>query len=102
MKKRYILLAKRYSDNKFFTKISHSEYDMIYRTEMICHRDLGEVITHLIEKESGHRYFLDIKDCNNPNPSENINLCTKKSAIFATKALKEYDDTLKINIIKLY
>lgn len=102
MKRRHILIAKRYSDDNFFMKISHNNQDMVSRSQMIFHRNLGDVITHIIEKESGHRYFLDIKDDDNPKLNPNIKLCCKRSAIFAKRQLEEYDDTLKIDIIKLY
>ena len=102
MNKRFILLAKFYSTGKFFIKISHNERDMISRSEMIAHKYIGDVIAHFIEKDSGHRYLLDIKDGENPRLSENIKFCTKKIAKFAKEVLEEYDDTLKIDIIKLY
>lgn len=102
MKRRHILLAKRYADNKFFMKISRNNQDMISRSQMIFHGNSADVVTNLIEKESGHRYLLDIKSADNSNLSENIKLCYKRSAIFAKRKLEEYDDTLKINIIKLY
>lgn len=102
MEKRFILLARLYANNKFFTKISHNERDMVSRSEMFAHKNIGDIIDHFIEKNSGHRYLLDIKDCENPELGTNIKFCTKKSATFAKKALEEYDDTLKIDIIKLY
>lgn len=102
MNKRFILLAKLYSNDKFFTKVSHNERDMVSRSEMICRKNMGDVVTHLVENETGHRYLLDIRDDENPDLGENIKLCSKKSAIFAKNALEEYDDTLKINITKLY
>ena len=102
MKRRHILIAKRYSDNKFFMKISYNNQDMVSRSQMIFHRNIGDVIIHIIEKKSGHRYLLDIKDADNPKLNTNIKLCCKRSAIFAKRNLEEYDDTLKIDIIKLY
>lgn len=102
MKRRHILIAKRYSDNKFFMKISSNNQDMITRSQMIFYRNMGEVITHVIEKESGHRYLLDIRDAENPKLNTNIKLCCKRSAIFVKRNLEEHDDTLKIDIIKLY
>ena len=102
MKKRFILLAKFYSSDRFFTKVSHNERDMISRSEMISRKNIGDIIAHFIEKESGHRYLLDIKDCENSDLGTNIKFCTKKIAKFAKKALEEYDETLKIDIIKLY
>lgn len=102
MKRRYILIAKRYSDNKFFMKISSNNQDMISRSQTIFYKNLGDVITHIIEKDSGHRYLLDIRDAENPKLNTNIKLCCKRSAIFIKRDLEKYDDTLKINIIKLY
>lgn len=102
MKRRHVLLARRYADDKFFMKISHNNQDMISLSQMIFHGNSAEVVTHIIEKESGHRYLLDIRDANNPNLNENIKLCCKRSAIFVKKRLEEYDNTLKINIIKIY
>lgn len=102
MNKRFILLAKLYSNEKFFIKVSQNEKDMISRSEMICQKDTGDVIAHFTEKRSGHRYLLDIKNCENSNLGENIKFHTKKIAKFAKKALEEYNETLKINIIKLY
>ena len=102
MKRRHIVIAKRYSDDKFFMKISSNNQDMISRSQMIFYKNLGDVITQIIEKESGHRYLLDIRDTDNPKLNTNIKLCCKRSAIFVKRQLEEYDDTLKINIIKLY
>lgn len=102
MKRRHILIAKRYSDNKFFMKISSNNQDMINRSQMIFLRLWGDIITHVIEKNSGHRYLLDIRDANNSKLNANIKLCCKRSAIFVKRNLEEYDGTLKIDIIKLY
>ena len=102
MKKRFILLAKFHSSGRFFIKVSSNERDMISRSEMIFHKNIGDVIAHFIERESGHRYLLDIKDCDNPRLGTNIKFCTKKIAKSAKEVLEEYDETLKIDIIKLY
>lgn len=102
MKRRHILIAKRYSDNKFFMKISSNNQDMVNRSQMIFHKNMGDVILHIIEKESGHRYLLNIRDDDHTKLNTNIKLCCKRSAIFVKRNLEEYDDTLKIDIIKLY
>ena len=102
MNKKFILLAKIYSSGNFFMKVSYNKKDMISRSEMIYHKCLGDIIGHFEEKKSGHRYLLDIKNCENPDLRPDIKFCSKKIAKFAKKALEEYDDTLKINIIKLY
>ena len=102
MNKRFILLAKLYSNEEFFIKVSQNEKDMVSRSEMIGQRGTGDIIGHFVEQRAGHRYLLDIKDCENPNLGTNIEFHTKKTAKFAKKALEEYDETLKIDIIKLY
>ena len=102
MNKRFILLAKIYSSGNFFMKVSHNERDMVSRSEMIYRKGVGDIIGHFTEKESGHRYLLDIKDCENPNLKADIKFCSIKTAKFAKKTLEEYDETLKIDIIKLY
>lgn len=102
MKRRHILIAKRYLDNKFFMTISDNNQDMVSLSETVVHRNIGDVITHVIEKESGHRHLLDIKDADHPKLNTNIKLCCKRSAIFVKRKIEKYDDTLKIDIIKLY
>ena len=83
-------------------KTSDNSRDMVSRSEMILHKNIGDVITYVIEKKSGHRYLLDIKNADHPKLNTNIKLCCKRSAIFVKRNLEEYDDTLKIDIIKLY
>ena len=102
MKKRFILLAKIHSSGNFFMKVSYNERDMMSRSEMIYRKDMGDIIGHFVENETGHRYLLNIKDCENPELRPDIKFCTIKTAKFAKKALIEYDETLKIDIIKLY
>lgn len=102
MNKRFILLAKIHSSGNFFMKVSDNERDMMSRSEMIYRKDMGDIIGHFVEHEAGHRYLLDIKDCENPDLKPAIKFCTIKTAKFAKKKLEEYDKTLKIDIIKLY
>lgn len=102
MKRRHILIAKRYSDNKFFMRVFHKNEDLIKHSRMVFYRTCGEIITTVIEKDSGHRYLLDIRDTNDSKLGIDIKLCCKRIAIFVKRKLEEYDDTLKIDIIKLY
>lgn len=102
MSKRFILLAKMYSSGNFFMKVSDNKRDMMSRSEMIYRKGMGDIIGHFEEGESGHRYLLDIKDRKNPDLEPVIKFCSKKIAKFAKKTLEKYDDTLKIDIIKLY
>lgn len=102
MKRRHLFIAKRYADNKFFMRVFRKNEDMIRRSQMVFYRSCGEIITSAIEKDSGHRYLLDIRDANNSKLDIDIKLCYKRVAIFVKRKLEEYDNTLKIDIIKLY
>ena len=102
MKRRHVLIAKRYFDNKFIMRGPGKNEDEISRTDMIFYRSFADIITSVIEKDSGHRYLLDIRDSDNSKLNTNIKLCCKRIAIFVKRKLEEYDNTLKIDIIKLY
>lgn len=102
MKRRHVLIAKRYSDNKFFMRTSRKNEEEISRERVIFYRSFAEIITSAIEKDSGHRYLLDIRDTNNSKLDTDIKLCCKRVAIFVKRKLEEYNNTLKIDIIKLY
>ena len=102
MKRRHVVIAKRYSDNKFFMRVSRKNEEVISRPRMIFYRSFSEIITSAIEKDSGHRYLLDIKNADNSKLDTNIELCCKRVAIFVKRKLEEYNDALKIDIIKLY
>nr|DAI47867.1 MAG TPA: hypothetical protein [Microviridae sp.] len=103
MKRRHIIIAKRYFDNKFIVRGPGKNENEISRTDMLFYRSFADIITSVIEKDSGHRYLLDVRDTDNNSKLEaNIKLCCKRVAIFVKRKLEEYDNTLKIDIIKLY
>lgn len=102
MRRRHVVIAKNYSDNKFFMKESRKNEEVISRPRMIFYRSFAEIITGVIEKDSGHRYLLDIRGADNSKLDTNIKLCCKRIATFVKRKLEEYDDTLKIDIIRLY
>ena len=99
MKTRIIIIARSYSQELFYLKKFKNEKEAINHGERIVHQNKGCVITYLEESNTGHRWEVDVK--------EGLNISTlvvnsKKNAILVTKALKEYDDTLSININKYY
>lgn len=99
MKTRIIIIARDYSQELFYSKKFKNEKEAINHGERITHQNKGCVITYLVEVNTGHRWEVDVK--------EDLNIFTlivnsKKSAILVAKALKEYDDTLKVNIYKNY
>ena len=102
MKRRHVIIAKRRFENEIFMRVSRKNEEVISRPRMIFYRSFAEIITSAIEKDSGHRYLLDIRDANNSKLDANIELCCKRVAIFVKRKLEEYDNTLKIGIIKLY
>ena len=102
MKRRHVIIAKRRFENEIFMRVSRKNEEMISRPRMIFYRSFADIITSAIEKDSGHRYLLDIRDADNSKLDTNIKLCCKRVAIFVKRKLEEYDNTLKIGIIKLY
>lgn len=102
MKRRHVIIAKHHDDNKFFMRESRKNEETISRVRMIFYRSFADIITSAIEKDSGHRYLLDIRNADNSKLDTNIKLYCKRVAIFVKRKLEEYDNTLKIDIIKLY
>lgn len=103
MKRRHVVIAKGYDDNNFFMRVARKNEEELNRKRMAFYKSFAEIVIPIIEKETGHRYLLDIRGADNNSKAEaNIKLCCKRIAIFVKKKLEEYDDTLKINIIKLY
>lgn len=103
METRTIIIARSYSQELFYSKKFKNEKEAISHGERITHQYKGCVITYLEEKNSGHRWEVDVIE----NVKEGLNISTlvvnsKKNAKLVAKALKEYDDTLKININKNY
>ena len=103
MEAKTIIIAKSYSQDLFYSKKFKNEKEAISHGEQITHQFKGCVITYLKEKRTGHRWEIDIIE---PN-KDRMNISTlvvnsKKSAKLAAKDLKEYDDTLKICIYKVY
>lgn len=99
MKTRIIIIARSYSQELFYSKKFKNEREAINHGERIVHQNKGCVITYLVESNTGHRWEIDVK--------EGLNISTlvvnsKKSAILVAKNLKEYDDTLRLNINKIY
>ena len=103
MKIRIIIIARSYSQELFYSKKFKNEKEAINHGERIVHQNKGDVITYLVESNTGHRWEVDVIE----NIKEGLNISTlvvnsKKNAKLVAKALKEYDDTLKFNINKIY
>lgn len=103
METKTIIIARSYSQELFYSKKFKNEKEAINYGERITHQYKGCVISYLKEKRTGHRWEVDVlePDKNGMNISTLV-VNSKKSAKLAVKELKEYDDTLKICIYKVY
>lgn len=98
---RTILIAKSYDQGLFYSKKFKNEAEAISYGEKTRRR--SDIITYIKEKHSNHRWDVDIIDLNNEtNKLSLIIVNSRKNARLIAKILKEYDDTLKIKINKIY
>lgn len=98
-----IVIAKNYNLEMFYSKKFKNEKEAISHGERIVHQCKGCVVTYLEEKRTGHRWDVDVFE----HIKEDINISTlvlnsKKNAKLVAKNLKEYDDTLRVYINKIY
>lgn len=98
-----IIIARSFSQELFYFKKFKNEKDAIAHGEQISRQGKAYIITYLKDKKSGHRWEVDIFE----STKEGMNISSlivnsKKSAKLAAEALKEYDDTLRIYINKIY
>lgn len=103
METKTIIIARSYSQELFYSKKFKNEKEAIAYGERITYQYKGFVITYLKEKKSGHRWEVDTVELIN----KGINISTivvnsKKNAKLVAKSLKEYDDSLKVTINKIY
>lgn len=103
METKVMIIARSYSQELFYSKKFKSGKEAIDYGERITHQYKGCVITYLKEKRNGHRWEVDAIE----HTKDGINISTiavnsKRNAKLAAKYLKEYDDTLKTSINKIY
>lgn len=103
METKTIIIARSYSQELFYSKKFKNEKEAISHGERITRQYKGCVITYLKERRTGHRWEVDVIE----QTKNGINISTlavnsKKSANLAAKDLKEYDESLKISINKIY
>lgn len=103
MEAKAIIIARSYSQELFYSKKFKSKKEAISYGERIAFQDRGCVITYLREKRNGHRWDVDVSECLKYGMNiSTIVVNSKKNAKLAAETLKEYDDTLKITITKIY
>lgn len=103
METKTIIIARSYSQELFYSKKFKTEKEAINHGERIVHQNKGCVITYLKEKRNGHRWEIDVVEHTKSGMNISILIVnSKKSAKLVAKELKEYDDTLRTSIIKIY
>ena len=103
METKTIIIARSYNQELFYSKKFKNERDAMNHGERITNQYKGCVISYIKEKRSGHRWEVNVAE----EVKGGINISTlivnsKKSAKLVATDLKEYDDTLKTSIYKIY
>ena len=104
MKTRFKLLTWNLENDCIFSREFSSENQAIETAQALENR---RVCTHcvigiLIIKKGGHKWELEVWPAERPSKIEYVSFYSKKDAIFAIRAIKEYDDTLKVKLTKIY
>lgn len=104
MKTKFKLLTWNIDERCFFSREFKYENEAVEAAQALRNRKVHphDIIGILKTKKTGHRWTLNIWTTKIPQKREYISFYSKKDAIFAIKGIKEYDDTIKVNLIKIY
>ena len=104
MKTKFKLLTWNIEDDCIFSREFKNENEAIETAQALGNRRAcsHDVIGILRTKKVGHRWELGVWSIDSPSKIEYIPFYSKKDTIFATKIIKEYNDTLKTRLIKIY
>lgn len=104
METKFKLLTWNIEDDCIFSREFRSESRAIETAQALRYRRVSphDVIGILRTRKTGHRWELAVWSAEKPSKIEYISFYSKKDSIFAIKAIKEYDDTLKVDLTKLY
>lgn len=104
MKTKFKLLTWNIDEECIFSREFKCENEAIEAAQALGNRRVHphNVIGILRTKKTGHRWDLNVWDIEKPQKMEQIPFYSKKDAIFAIRGIKEYDDTLKVKLIKNY
>lgn len=104
MKTKFKLLTWNIDEGCFFSRGFKYENEAVEAAQALEKRTVHphDIIGILRTKKTGHRWNLNIWTTKIPHKREYISFYSKKDAIFAIRRIKEYDDTLKVNLIKIY
>ena len=101
---KFKLLTWNIEEECIFSREFKYENEAIEAAQALGNRKVcpHNVINILRTKKTGHRWDLEVWSIEKPQKVEYIPFYSKKDATFATKGIREYDDTIKTNITKIY
>lgn len=104
MKTKFKLLTWNISERCIFSREFRCKDEAIEAAQALRYRSVNrhDIIGILRTRKTGHRWTLNVWTTKIPQKREYISFYSKKDAIFAIRGIKEYDDTLKVNLIKIY
>lgn len=103
METNIIILVKDNLQDLFYLKKFKNVEGAIKHGEQIARQYKGHVITFVEEKKNGHRWTIDVFEHTKKDTiCSTLIVNSKKSAKLVAKRLKEYDDTLRIYVNKIY
>ena len=104
MKTKFTLITRHIGIDKFWSRNFNTLVEAIEVGEILKNRkaERHEIIGVVKNRDNGHRWSLQVWRPENPKSMGEILFCSKKDSIFAIKLIKEYDDTLKVKLTKIY
>lgn len=104
METRFKLITWNVEEECVFSKDFKNENEAIQMAQALGNRGCcpHEVINILRTKKTGHKWEVAVLNIDKPQNVEYISFYSKKEAIFAIKAIEEYDHTLRAKPIKIY
>ena len=104
MKTRFKLITWNIEEEYIFSREFKSENRAIETAQALGNRKIypHDVIRILRTKKTGHKWELAVWNIDKPQKVEYISFYSKKDAIFTIKCIKEYNDTLKVKLTKIY
>ena len=98
-----IIIAKDYLQGLFYSKKFKNGKEAIKHGEQIARQYKGYVVTYVEEKKANHRWDIDVFEYTKEDTiCSTLIVNSKKNAKLVTENLKEYDDSLRVYICKIY
>lgn len=98
-----IIIAKDYLQGLFYSKKFKNGKEAIKYGEQIARQYKGYVVTYVEEKKANHRWDIDVFEYTKEDTiCSTLIVNSKKNAKLVTENLKEYDNSLRVYICKIY